>query len=78
MKKPRGFKALTSTKNFIGIPRLELNNLLLNMKEDIISHLVTQLNTLHVKKKQEVDVSLTEYCPHCRQEKVNCKCKKYF
>lgn len=47
------------------------------MKEDIISHLATQLETLHIKKKQEeAEAMFTEYYPNYRQRKENCKCKR--
>lgn len=47
------------------------------MKEDIISHFETQLDTLHIKKKQyEAEAMITEYFPSCRKRKANCKCKR--
>lgn len=64
-------------KSITGVSKAELRNLLSNMKEDIISHLSTQLDTLHINKNQEeAEATLTKYYPHCRQRKTNCKCKK--
>lgn len=74
-KKDRSSRFLPTTKTSTGVSRVELTNLLSNMKGDIISHLETQLDTLH-KKIQEAEAALAEYYPCCRQKRSNCRCKK--
>lgn len=76
-KKLRGERSSITSKSYNGVSRVEISNLLSNMKQDIINHLTTQLDTLHIMKKQEEEESmLTEYCPNYRQRKGNCKCKR--
>lgn len=76
-KKPRGKRTSTIGKSSTRVSKIDLSNFFSNMKEDIINHLSTQLETLHIKKKQEeVEAMFIEYCPDCRQRKVNCKCKR--
>jgi len=75
-KRTRGERASTIGKVSNLVSRVELSNPLTNMKEDIISHLASQLDTLQLKKREEADSILTEYCPNCQQRKANCKCRR--
>ena len=60
----RNTKATTSG----GVTRSELGNLLENFKNDILSTIGSQLDTLKIKKKQEdEDLVLGIYCPRCRK-----------
>lgn len=50
-KRPRGDRTSIIGKSSTRVSKIELRNLLSNMKEDIISHLATHLDIVHIKKK---------------------------
>lgn len=75
-KRPRDNRTSILGKSSTGVSKVELSNLLSNMKEDIINHLATQLDTLHIKKHEKAEAMLTKYFPSYRKIKSNCKCKR--
>ncbi|KAH9326150.1 hypothetical protein KI387_006328, partial [Taxus chinensis] len=47
-----------------------------NMKQEIINDMATQIDDIHAKKKREdVDVILTEFYHSCRRKKDDCTCR---
>ena len=49
---------------------MELSKLLSNFKQDIINDVATQLDTIQAqRKKEDADIMLAEYYPHCRENK---------
>ena len=51
-----------------GVTKVEVGNLLDNLKTDILSTLSTQMVTLQVKQKQlELDRTMAIFCPKCKK-----------
>ena len=77
MKKGRGLRSLPhKTNGGSRASKMELSNLLSNFKQDIINDVTTQLDTMQAqRKKEDDDIMLAEYCPHCREKKRNYQCK---
>lgn len=66
MKKGQGPRSTVTKGISQGISKLEISNLSLDFKQDIINDVVTQLDMMIAKKKQvEAKLQLAEYCPHC-------------
>ena len=58
------------------VSKTELSNLLLDFMRDIINDVTTQLDTMQAwRKKEDANIMLAEYCPHCREKKRNYRCK---
>lgn len=75
-KKTRGYP-LSSRKSNSGVSKMELSNFFRDFKQDIINNMDAQIDTLQAKKKHgEAEAMLVEFCPHCRQRKKDCRCKK--
>ena len=75
MKKGRGHQSTTTKGISEGISKLEISNLLIDFKQDIINDVVTHLDTMNAKKKHvEADTQLAQYYPQC-QKKKDCLCK---
>jgi hypothetical protein len=61
----RNLKAVSSC----GITRVEIGNLLDNFKNDILSTVGSQMDTLKINKKQEKDnAAMCIFCPRCRRK----------
>ena len=76
MKKGRGHQTIIAKGIIQGISKIEIANLLLDFKQDIINDVTTHLNTMTTKKKHgEVEVQLAKYYPHCREQNKDCQCK---
>ena len=70
MKKGKGHQTTTTKGISQGISKLEISNLLLDFKQDIINDVTTHLNMMIAKKNYaEIEVQLAEYYPHCRKQK---------
>lgn len=76
MKKGRGLRAMPGKPNCLGVSKVKLSNLLSKLKQDIINDVATHLDNMQARrKKEETDVMLAIYCPHCREGKRNNKYK---
>lgn len=76
VKKGRGYQATVGKSSANGVSRMEISNFLSDFKQDFINNMATQLDTMQPRKKHdEAKAILTEFFPHCRQKKRDCKCK---
>ena len=67
-KRPRDSISRVNKSATSGVSRVDISNLLDNFKIDILNTLGSQLDTLKIKQRKEVeDASLTIYCPKCRK-----------
>jgi hypothetical protein len=66
-KGPRDSISRVNKSSIGGVSREDIGNLLDNFKTKILSTLGSQLNTLKIKQKKEVEDLLTIYCPKCRK-----------
>lgn len=72
IKKGWGVRDLFQKNPGAGVSKVELSNLLSDFKQDIINDVATQLDTMQdQRKKEEDDLMLAEYFPHCREKKHN-------
>ena len=76
VKKGRGLRDSLQKSPRVGVSKTKMSNLLSDFKQDIINDVATQLDTMQKwRKKEDADIMLVEYCPHCREKKHNCRCK---
>ena len=68
MKKGWGLCSIATKGISQGITKLEISNLWLDLKKDIMNDVATHLDTMTTKKKHaKFELQLAEYCPHCQK-----------
>jgi hypothetical protein len=73
-KAPRDSFSRNTRQSSGTVSRIELGNLLKNFKEDILSTISNQLDTIKLKKKQEEETILAIFCPRCRKNHGEKEC----
>ena len=76
VKKGQGLRNLLQKSPRAEVSKTKLSNLLSNFKQDIIIDVVIELDTMKAwRKKEDANIMLAEYFPHCREKKHNYQCK---
>ena len=74
--KGQGLRDLLQKSPDAGVSKIELSNLLSYFKQDIINDVAIQLDVMQAwRKKEDANIMLAEYFPHCREKKRNYRCK---